>query len=349
MTRPMMPFVYAPMRLKGELLRKHPDDVTKTPVFDLVLGPQDDWPQFPEWTQNAFGDIRKGDATLGAGRFLYKLHDVVAVQGGVVGPHAWYIALEPGVCALEASPRGRRDVPGTEGLMVDLGERGKVGINLMPTYEVTHHETEPTVFHAHGWENNYFHRVIDSLPRGWAEEEALVPADARWVHRDKVAVHYDTLYFPSFWPSAGYSDQPIHWLRKRLKKNPTRDRRGLLYLSRSDATKRRVLNEDEVVAALSSMGWNVTWRSMKGLSLEQQVELAERAEVIVGPHGAAMTNAIFGTEATVVEFVPARYQHPVYGYLSKWSGHRYCRIICDGDIGSDLTVSIEALHEATRW
>lgn len=339
----LTPFVYAPMKLKGELIKQYPNDLTEIPKFDLVLGGKEDKDEFADWTVTRFGEIRKGEVTCGGGRFLYKLHDVTVVQGGPRGPFMWYIVMEPGVCAMECSPKSNRYIPGSEGITIDFEEWGRVAINLMPTYEVSLHEKEPHVFHAHTWENNYFHRVVDSLPRGWAETEGLAPEGTPYAHRDQIAVKYDTLYFPSFWPSIGYSPEPVHWLRERLKKNPARDGRGVLYLSRADATKRRVVNETEVCRLIQDQGFSITCATMNGLTLQQQVELAERAEVIIGPHGAALTNAIFGSEATVIEFVPEKFLHPVYGYLSKWAGHRYMRIICHGDRHDDLTVDLDAL------
>jgi len=74
-----------------------------------------------------------------------------------------------------------------------------------------------------------------------------------------------------------------------------------IYVSRSMASRRRVINEAEVVECLSAYGIGVV--NSEILSLEEQVRLFRQAELIVGPHGAGLTNMLFSQHAKVIEFL----------------------------------------------
>ena len=64
-----------------------------------------------------------------------------------------------------------------------------------------------------------------------------------------------------------------------------------IYISRSDAKHRRILNESEVVEQLQSFGFVAV--ELEGLSFHAQVALFAQAEVIVAPHGSGLTNLVF--------------------------------------------------------
>lgn len=339
-------FVYAPMSLKGECIKAYPQEAHPIPKADMVIGEEEPWTG-PDnvWAQTGFGEIRRGDQTGAFGRWLYKMHDVVLVHGGIAGPHAWYLVMEPQVCAKELSPRGDRDVPGAEGMKLDLKERGTVGINLMPDFEINRRETRPSIFLGSWWEYNHYHYILDTLTMGWAQDEGLVPPDVIPHDNETTAVHYQALYVPSAWPPLGYCPGVVEWLRDSYRFiGPRKDKLALI-LTRRDAknARRRVTNEPDVLDALISLGLGVRAIEMGSLDFDEQLRLVAKAGWIIGPHGAAMTNTIFANNAKVIEFVPSRYQHPVFQYLNKWAGNTYGRIICEGDHQSNMTVDIEAL------
>ena len=76
------------------------------------------------------------------------------------------------------------------------------------------------------------------------------------------------------------------------------DRPRRLYVSRSDATRRPLANERAVEAVLRSRGFTVVVPS--ALSLVEQIRLFKGADVVVGPHGAGMTNIGFCRPGTKV-------------------------------------------------
>jgi capsular polysaccharide biosynthesis protein len=76
----------------------------------------------------------------------------------------------------------------------------------------------------------------------------------------------------------------------------------LIYIARADAFKRRLVNEHEVVEALSPLGFR--WVVLDGMALRDQVALFSRARCVVAPHGAGLANLVFSPPGTrVVEIL----------------------------------------------
>ena len=79
----------------------------------------------------------------------------------------------------------------------------------------------------------------------------------------------------------------LDWLRQFGLSHLSREFAGhkrRLFISRADATVRRLINEDEVYAALEPLGFELFVPGAH--SFIEQVETFSNAECIVGPHGA---------------------------------------------------------------
>lgn len=207
---------------------------------------------------------------------------------------------------------------------------------------------------------NYFHWMLDLLPRfellqrsRWGLEgidrfvvfsrsfcafqrETLdwlgIPADKTIESADRPHIQADCLLVPSIARRYG-NWLPPRWgcqfLRDRL--GPMGDRvepavgRPRLYISRRDATYRRVANEAELLAVLEPLGFQTV--VLSDYPLAEQIALFQRAEVIVAPHGAGLLNLVFCPPETIVVelfspksapgffWVIANYQALRYGYL----------------------------------
>lgn len=98
---------------------------------------------------------------------------------------------------------------------------------------------------------------------------------------------------------------------------PPPSRPGLprrFFVSRNDASMRRVSNEEEILQRLEPYG--VVRVSLGDMSLAGQTALFAQAELVIGPHGAAMANLAFCRETTsLIELSPYRW-HPCFGELS---------------------------------
>lgn len=128
------------------------------------------------------------------------------------------------------------------------------------------------------------------------------------------------------------------FLRRELMPDYIRSTRKQkrIYISRANASKRRLLNETDVLAVLDQYGFvNI---ELERLPLEKQIELAASAEVIAGPHGSGFTNMIFSDPGTkIIEFFSPLYVHTFYPILSNVCGHRHYYLIGEGDRPPDGT------------
>jgi capsular polysaccharide biosynthesis protein len=109
-----------------------------------------------------------------------------------------------------------------------------------------------------------------------------------------------------------------------------------LYVSRADAADRRVRNEADLVDALDDYGFE---RIVPGdHSFTEQVRRFSEAEVVVGPHGAGLTNLIFTPSATLVELFGS-YHNACFFTLARGMGHEYA-CVAGRPTGPDLTVDV---------
>ncbi len=125
-----------------------------------------------------------------------------------------------------------------------------------------------------------------------------------------------------------------------------------LYLSRSNARGRRVLNEKGVLGSLLPLGFELIL--LDEMSLEEQATLLMEAACVVGPHGAGLTNIVFCRAGTVVVdvFAPS-YFNPCYWVIANEIGLVYAYTVGEGERpprgtdperrADDLTIDISGL------
>jgi capsular polysaccharide biosynthesis protein len=103
----------------------------------------------------------------------------------------------------------------------------------------------------------------------------------------------------------------------------------LLYLSRADARKRRVVNEEELLQRLVPLGFRVIQPGR--LSVAEQIGAVSRARVIVGAHGAAFANLVFAApHAAVVEINTTLKEHMTdHVLLAEAAGLRRASVVSD--------------------
>ncbi|WP_231372855.1 DUF563 domain-containing protein [Thioalkalivibrio sp. ALE9] len=85
----------------------------------------------------------------------------------------------------------------------------------------------------------------------------------------------------------------------------------LLYISRGDSARRTVRNEADVRDLVQHYGIEVL--ELSGMSVSEQIDLFASARLVVGTHGAGLTNLMWcqpGT--TVVELLPDRHRVPCF-------------------------------------
>jgi hypothetical protein len=113
------------------------------------------------------------------------------------------------------------------------------------------------------------------------------------------------------------------------------DRSKRLYVSRADATDRRIRNEGALIEVLDDYGFERIVPGEK--SFAEQVRLFSEAEIVLGPHGAGLTNIVFATETVLIELFGS-YRNACFFVLAKGMNHDYACVTCRPD-GEDLIIN----------
>jgi Glycosyltransferase 61 len=212
---------------------------------------------------------------------------------------------------------------------------------LHPMAEPAHHVDGSLAVLASRGDWNYFHFLIDVLPRiatveaaGITPDRWYVPAKTRFqrdllallgVTADRIVdaaehvhVQADNLVVPTL-PDLDLSAPPwlVEALRQRLLPPDVGLRPGRrVYVTRGQARNTRIVtNEAELIAALRDRGFETV--DPGAISVAEQIRTFAEAEVIIAPHGAALANLTFASPgATVVELFPPDYVQGCYWKLA---------------------------------
>jgi capsular polysaccharide biosynthesis protein len=125
----------------------------------------------------------------------------------------------------------------------------------------------------------------------------------------------DLLVVPSFHGVPGnIPPWAIDFLRQRfLASSPSPKSKRRIYVSRSMASGRKILNEEEILPMLTSRGF--VRHELEAMSLGAQIELFSGAEAVLAPHGAGLTNLVWCVPRTKVLEIFS----PLYVNLCYWA------------------------------
>jgi hypothetical protein len=213
------------------------------------------------------------------------------------------------------------------------------------------------------WSNGYFHWIIDCLARLEGAEyyqqqtgrKPLLIIDKnlpKWKIESLRLVGYEPddcipwnesrikvkqLVVPSFRREGNIvPPSACQWLRQRMlsnlpdvgNKKPSFSSR--IYISRTKKTGRNIINEDEVLKALTSFGF-VAY-TLENISFADKVRLLSQAEIVVAPHGAGLINTIFAPQNLILIDLFGSYGTPCFLALAKALGFHYG---CLGSAGNN--------------
>ncbi len=175
---------------------------------------------------------------------------------------------------------------------------------LIPRYPNYYHwivETVPKIRYVRAFEDATGERVTLLVPPNappFVEEtlELLEWPEARIEYATAPAYDVSRLVIPSF-PER--RDDDFAWLRKKILAHApktTPESGDNVYVSRANAVERRVVNEAEVMDVLSRFGFSCY--RLEERSLKRNARLFADADVVVGPHGAGLTDIIFADNCT---------------------------------------------------
>ena len=201
------------------------------------------------------------------------------------------------------------------------------------------------------WHFNYHHWIIECLPKlkyiidsedfkncliilpknlnKFQKEsmELLQIPESRIFYFDGDPIQVAKIYLPSM---GNFSHEDISWLKKSfLKKlNIQTKPEKLIYISRQDAKQRRIINEKEIFEILKISGFE--FYTLSDMSFIEQIKLFSQAKIIIGSHGAGLTNIIFsGPEAVLIEIIPNDTVNHCFWLLSNTSGNKYSYLVSD--------------------
>ena len=155
----------------------------------------------------------------------------------------------------------------------------------------------------------------------------LVPC---FLDKFNLKFNYRKEWLPTWLPSL-YS-----WIGDRvevLDAEAAKDCRKI-YISRSKALTRKIINEVDLCSALVDLDFSIL--DCSEIDVAHQITIFSRAKMIIAPHGAGLANVLFSrTKVSVLELHPdLSYQDPSHWLSCCLMGHDYSYIIGDPRIFS---------------
>jgi len=136
---------------------------------------------------------------------------------------------------------------------------------------------------------------------------------------------------------------------------PSPWRGAKVYVARRDAARRALANENAIEVALAARGFATV--AATALTIAEQAALFRDAALIVGAHGAALTNLLWTRRGgpALVELHRADYLNRCYTRLAQAKGLRYAALVSPGgnggrSDGGDWTADLPLLRALLdRW
>ena len=183
----------------------------------------------------------------------------------------------------------------------------------------------------------------------------LKPKKIHWIKRGELCLA-STIDFISHVSLGGYmNDKVISQLQSEIKPPiPCSDViRKRIYVSRENASYRKVLNEQEVVNFFKNRGYEIV--RFEELTLMEQITICMQSEIMVSMHGAGLTNMLFMPKGSaVMEFRRSKiFVNQCYWHLADALNHTYfyfygnpdSEIPIEGD-GCNLYIPLDKLKTA---
>ena len=300
--------------LEPDAVVLHPVSAPETVHRAVPRGTPDGHPFWPPLARTDF-----------PGRFVLDIRD-----GRVVGPYSAHL-----------TPSGRLDYETSDYFGIEDWREHPVFLRRRLPAE-TRLQGSLVSLATRGTAANYYHFLMDLLPRWGIFREAFpddtpehvllsasqpyqrellemlragddgLAAAGAIEQRNHLVLRADRLRVPSL-PNHDTLAPPwtTEWLRRRFPpRSDTGPRR--IYVTRGDRRHTRVVrNETELLPELRHLGFTVV--DPGRLSVQEQIDTFASAEVVVAPHGAALTNLCFAQPGVrVLELFAPRYLNSCY-------------------------------------
>jgi capsular polysaccharide biosynthesis protein len=136
-------------------------------------------------------------------------------------------------------------------------------------------------------------------------------------------VHYsDFLYGTTAFGISVTANRTYGRLRDAALNADTSPAGDVIYVARSDSPQRVIVNEPDIMEALAREGVRIVVPGEHPVG--EQVNIFNRATVVIGAHGAGLTNVVFCKPGTILyEMMPSFYTNPCYRRLAQAAGLTY--------------------------
>jgi hypothetical protein len=119
-----------------------------------------------------------------------------------------------------------------------------------------------------------------------------------------------------------------------------------IYISRSKAPSRRIMNEAKLVIELNNLGFIAI--CLEDLTLIDQINLFNSATIIIAPHGAGLANMMgMNSKSTLIELIDRNHFSYCYTFIADYIGLNYFQfdlINIRGNVNIDVTSFLEFFH-----
>jgi len=194
---------------------------------------------------------------------------------------------------------------------------------------------------------------------GINEDKIIQPYDENYaIQADELIVpsmvnNYDSKYNIRTCFTAYTNKLLIDYVRNKLltkaKECPISKKfNSRFFTSRKDSKLRKILNEDELIELFKK--YNIDSYNLSKLSIVEQIHLFNNAEIVIGAHGANLTNIIFCNPKTIViELLQSFNQTQPYFTSQMFDLHHF-RIKTTNfiwnynDINVDSTISLDLIE-----
>jgi capsular polysaccharide biosynthesis protein len=87
---------------------------------------------------------------------------------------------------------------------------------------------------------------------------------------------------------------------------------------------------------------------LEDMSIVEQIRLFASARLVIGPHGAGLTNIIYCNHPALIELIPYdQFRYGDYAAMCSSMNGKYCNVVATNNFSyNDFKVSIESLNEA---
>lgn len=255
-----------------------------------------------------------------------------------------------------------------ETIISDIGYRHNVERSVRALQNSTQGNlteiNEPVIL-ANG-HNNYYHWHMNWLPRiALADRFADLRKYKILVHENPSAYVLDSLqvvtgrrheecielnrgcfrvkklYVPVPFPNPMHSPFALRCYNGLRKPHFHGSRRNL-YITRSDAPARRILNEEALMSLLQRYGFESVQPDL--LSYQEQIDLFSQAGTIVAAHGAGLTNMLFCAPGFSAVELFNEYYTRVYWSLARAMGVKHYKILQSSDVEYGNEAHISNVH-----